>query len=450
MKYDWKYHEGLLKQVFRPGAVVLSVGVRGGGKTHAAVAITQEIIEGVYPSLPKKVTLITNIIFVRRVNESEEGFVTEAPPGVYSVYTMKELFPLVADILERDGRDDTLIILLLDEAQNFLQGEQAAKSTMNADMKKFTGIIRKFNMCLWLLTPISVNIGPAFRGFIDSDNPANVTAMFRKNIADNERFIKQRHYDLDPRALVNVQISAREKPQRILIPVTSWTRNPKTIAVGEYAYDNLSSADFTIGKGFDFSAFVTAISNGSSYELIPKIRQFYESMESSEEAPATVLPDPKAIQDAVRQREKRIALDLLHEGIKRPVVAKVIGVSVKSIGDWKAEAVKNGEVFEKASGRGRKGKGPADNEENEEGRKEEEGSSRDDIYFSTPPSGVKGPAGPASLPVSYDNDNESNNTIDILNNKGTPFQLSDGRYDMGTLLKLEEYYSHAGGSDGEK
>ena len=36
---------------------------------------------------------------------------------------MKEIFPIVTDTLEKYGRKDTIIVLLLDKAQNFLLGD---------------------------------------------------------------------------------------------------------------------------------------------------------------------------------------------------------------------------------------------------------------------------------------------------------------------------------------
>lgn len=440
MKYNKAFHEEQLRTVFRPGAVILSLGLRGGGKTHTAVAFCEEMIKGVYPSLPKKITLITNIIFVRK---TEDGFSTETPPGVYNIYTMRDLFPIVADILERDGRKDTLIILLLDEAQNFLQGESARRTTMNEDMKKFTGILRKFNMAMWLLTPIETNIGPAFRGFIDADNPANVTAEFRKNLAQNRAFIKRWHLAIDERSIVRVQTSSRERPQRLFVPVTSWTRAPEdpTLRVGDYIYDNLSSADFTVGDGFDFSKFVTAISNGSSYELIPKIRKFYEDMDSGPEGePAS----DKEVQKLIREREKQIAVALLELGVKRPTVAKAIGVSVKSIGDWKRDAatIKSQKT---ASESGEKEEEPAEeevpdlDEARQEGRKNREGSSRGDIYLSTPPCTEE------AAEARFSPGEEGNGTADVpepasASDPGEGVRIPDGEYSLDGLKVYGEYY----------
>ena len=59
------------------------------------------------------------------------------------------------------GQKDTLIVLLLDEAQNLLLGNDNSKTEMASSMKKFCGIIRKFNLLLWLISPAMHNLGPA-------------------------------------------------------------------------------------------------------------------------------------------------------------------------------------------------------------------------------------------------------------------------------------------------
>ena len=192
-----------VKDIFKPGAVLVSYGMRGGGKTHCAVSYCQRLIEGYYPDTPKHVVLVTNVIFIRKTKNDYE---TRSPPGVYTIHTMKDLFPIVVETFEKYGRKDTLIILLLDEAQNFLLGDMNNVGDMAASMKKFCGIIRKFNLCLWLISPAMRNLGPAFRNFLDADNdPGNVNCTFQKNTIDSKRFIAQRHYEIDPRSIVYVR-----------------------------------------------------------------------------------------------------------------------------------------------------------------------------------------------------------------------------------------------------
>lgn len=279
MRLNDEWIRGYLKGIFKPGSVLVSYGMRGGGKTHCAVSYCQRLIEGYYEGLPEHVVLITNVIFVKR---TESGFSTESPPGVHTIHCMKDIFPVIVDALEEHGRKDTMVILLLDEAQNFLLGDLNNSTDMAASMKKFCGIIRKFNLCLWLLSPAMRNLGPAFRNFLDSDgDPGNVNCTFQKDNAMASRFIEERGYSMDPRSIVFVKTGFNEPVELLPVPTSSWTRDPDSLAVGEYAYDNLSSADFVVGD-FPFHDFVTAISGRSSYEMIPAIREFYAELPEDE------------------------------------------------------------------------------------------------------------------------------------------------------------------------
>ena len=275
MRFNDNFIEEYLKGIFKPGAVIVSYGMRGGGKTHCAVSYCQRLIENYYQTTPKHVVVITNVIFVRKC---QRGFITESPPGVYTIHSMKEIFPIVVDTLEKYGRKDTMIVLLLDEAQNFLLGDMNNVGDMAASMKKFCGIIRKFNLCLWLLSPAMRNLGPAFRNFLDAENdPGNVNTTFQKNNLEAKRFIESRKYNMDPRSIVFVKAGYNEPTQLLPVPTSSWTRDPETLDIGEYAYDNLSSADFSVGD-FPFHEFVQHISGKSSYDMISGIREFYRSL----------------------------------------------------------------------------------------------------------------------------------------------------------------------------
>ena len=52
------------------------------------------------------------------VKKTQTGFVTESSPEVYTIHSMKEIFPIVVDTLEKYGRKDTMVVLLLEKAQN--------------------------------------------------------------------------------------------------------------------------------------------------------------------------------------------------------------------------------------------------------------------------------------------------------------------------------------------
>ena len=315
-----------VKGIFKPGSVLVSYGMRGGGKTHCAISFCQRLIEGYYPDMPKHIVLVTNVIFVKK---TQKGFSTESPKGVYTIHEMKDLFPVVLETLEKNGRKDTMIILLLDEAQNFLLGDMNNTGDMAASMKVFCGIIRKFNLCLWLLSPAMRNLGPAFRNFLDADtDPGNVNCTFQKNNAEATRYLKSKKLDRDPRSIVFVKPGFNERTELMTVPTSSWTRDPETMAVGEYAYDNLSSADFSVGD-FPFHEFVRHISGKSSYEMVSSIREFYAMLEKNPEDKVKSMDVQK-----VRMAYAKELTPLLREHVHRDDLAEIFGVSGTTISNW--------------------------------------------------------------------------------------------------------------------
>ena len=206
----------LIEGMAKPGAVWLTSGFRGGGKSHTAVAIAEKMVTGRFPGLGK-VILLTNIIFfTKRSGKLTEG----TPDGVYHIRTMKEVFPLVVENMERYGRENVLFLLILDEAQNFIGGD-SNQTNASVMMKGFLGIIRKFRMMVWFLTPSSRSVGPAFRNFINNrDYAGNLTGKFKKDLAFNKRYIEAEHLNLRPEELIAFQNYDMDSPVLIIVPVT--------------------------------------------------------------------------------------------------------------------------------------------------------------------------------------------------------------------------------------
>ena len=133
--------------------------------------------------------------------------------------------------------------------------------------------------CPWFITPAMRNLTPAFRNFLDSDTDAgNVTCTFEKDTRRSQAYLDRHHIKGDARDIVYVKHGAHEPEKMLVVPPSTWTRDPETIAVGEYAYDTFSSADFRIGEGFPFYDFVYHVSGKSSYDMVPSIREFYEKL----------------------------------------------------------------------------------------------------------------------------------------------------------------------------
>ena len=332
IKIDKDYYDEVVRDIFKPGAAIVSCGNRGGGKTHCAISYCQRLMEGYFTGTPKHVFLLTNVIFVKKVPTTvhPKGFLTESPKGVYTVKTMREIFPIIESILDRYGRQDTLIILLLDEAQNFLLGDENNRSDMAVSMKKFCGIIRKFRLAIWLISPAMRNLGPAFRNYLDADNdPGNVNCTFEKDKNRAIEYLNSRDSDMDYRSITFVKQGQHEEEMILPVPTSAWTRKPEDIQMGEYVYDNEASAFFDMGE-FPFNDFVMHISGKSSYDMGDAISEFYRTLESQDAGEDVETDKVKKIRLAYA---KEIA-PKLRKLIKRKYLAPILGVSETTISNW--------------------------------------------------------------------------------------------------------------------
>ena len=109
----------------------------------------------------------------------------------------------------------------------------------------------------------------------------------------------------DARDIVYVKQGAHSPEKMLVVPSSTWTRDPETIGKGEYAYDTFASADFRIG-GFPFYDFLFYVSGKSSYEMVPSIREFYRKLEAGEAGDAPV--DREKVERELRLRILRNAI----------------------------------------------------------------------------------------------------------------------------------------------
>ena len=330
MQYNREFQNQKVKEIFKPGACLVSYGRKGGGKTHCAVSFAQKLVQGEFPDMPKHVFLLSNILFVR--NDGSKRPPEEYPPNVYKILTLKDYFPIVADLLDRYDRKDLLILLVLDEAQNFLLGDLNS-GDLAKSFKTFAGLFRKFNTVAWFLTPAMRNLTPAFRNFIDSDTDAgNVTCTFQKNVERSAAFVRKRRYDLDPRDIVYVKTAADAPVRMMIVPTSSWTRDPYTIPVGEYAYDTNSSAAFQIGD-FPFYEFLFFISGKTSFDMVDSIREFYRKMEAGEVGEGPV--DRDRVEKELKLRYMK---NCIQAKLTEPVMMKVFGMTRNQVQYLKNQA----------------------------------------------------------------------------------------------------------------
>lgn len=310
-------------RIAKPGAVWLTTGERGGGKTHTAVAVIEKMVGGQFPSLPK-VVVATNIIFYHRVGNDIR---VETPPGVYHITTMRELFPIVVKTIEEYGRK-VMIMLVLDEAQGFISGDSNFTNS-SIPMKEMLGTIRKYNLMVWFLTPTARSVGPAFRNLMNAKTPGNLTCFWRKDMAKNRKWIAQNHLPCEPRELMAV-IPYDSRPAALRVPVTDWTCTVDDLKDGGYCYDHIASAAFEEGEGFDFNAFNRALGGVASLHAMDAIKEFYRTLDAP--------PEEKASPEELMKITKaRIYKQLTSGGITQSVAAKALGVARTTLNDWARE-----------------------------------------------------------------------------------------------------------------
>ena len=343
----------MMSDLFRPGTNHVTDGLRGGGKTFQAVAYSEAMVKGVYPSM-QKVVLLTNIIFVKRVRLDgpfEEQFEMETPPDVYHVTSMEAMFRVMTKLLRKHGRTDVMFLLVLDEAQNFLLADEYQQDT-SINFIKLYGTTRKFNMCIWLLTPSINNLPPRARNFLDADPSGYVTCQWRKNKQAAVMFIREHHTEgIDPRELTTMKMGQNAMPVWFRVTGTSWTRPLEELGVGEYGYDHLANADFKVSisrdpeRAFDFTEFMERCSDVPSYKIASVMQNFFDRMDGKappDDGDFEQKVDPKEEKTAEIRRMRELGLTFDNIEYITGVAASTCRLWLKKYGDSHSAAGPDG------------------------------------------------------------------------------------------------------------
>ncbi|AGI47381.1 hypothetical protein TALC_00372 [Thermoplasmatales archaeon BRNA1] len=273
-----------MHELLQPGETIVLAGRRGHGKTATAVSICQHAMNGDYGH--EGVHIITNVVFGLK---TPSGMPVEAyPPGVYHEDTLAGTMKRIGDIIKKCGRRKALIIWLLDEAQNYMMADQNG-SKENLALTKYLGNARKFGVCNFFLTPTINNLTPRVRCFPQGEGKSGYcSCQMMKDKSEGARVLGGRGGD--PRDITFVRNDADASWAPVFIAPTSWIRDVYSSAakVGDYGYDTVSTATFSIGENgngipFSFEKFIRATSGGLSHELPDKIDGFFRQWESEGE-----------------------------------------------------------------------------------------------------------------------------------------------------------------------
>lgn len=457
------YETTLTELLVYPGAQVNFSGEKGSGKTHNSIAIVQSFVEHAFPTM-KHTILLTNINFVtKRANgDIVDGF----PPNVHHVTRLMDVFPIIADGIERYGRKNVVFVLMLDEAQGYLIGELNNTGKMAIYMKQLSGIVRKFNLCLWFLTPVLDSLSPQFRYFIRADhkhpaNNGNVTAALRTDREAAKQYMRENGIkDVDYRSLVILKTDPNagdDADPFLVVPQSSWTQDPETMKPGEYAYDTFAPAMFKIGEGFDFNDFVHHISKHSSYAIVHCIRDYYRTHINT----ANDIQDDVVIKNTEYERriiaayQSKIVTKMQEAGLTKKQIAYIFDISERSVGNRLADNRMMKKRSEKEQVNNEKTALPENRTARQAGKQQSEGAKIANIYYSytTPPKESSGDSA-----VAFSSEEEGAEEEGVPEGRGSssgeggagiPCTLvPDGRYDLGQLQVFKEYYKE-GAIEGE-
>lgn len=332
--------QSMMADVFRPGTNHITDGVRGGGKTFMSVSYAQPMVEGFFRK-QAKVILLTNVIFVRRVSktgEMEEQFVMDDPPGVVHITSMEQMFRVQNDYMKKYGREGVMFLVILDEAQNFLLADEYQRG-VSIPFMKFYGTTRKFNTCIWLLTPTINNLPPRARNFLDGDPAGYVSYRWRKNKKAAAHYIKTHGIrDLRPEQIAFFKAGTDIPPVMFMVKGSSWTRPLEELEIGEYGYDHLACADFSMSispdedKAFDFDELMIRCSDIPSFQLTSVMTRFFEEMDSG------MLKSAPAVSQADLEKKKTVSVIANLRAMTPPMsfrqISKIVEVPEATCRSW--------------------------------------------------------------------------------------------------------------------
>ena len=243
-----------------------------------AIALAENVLKGKLPCATEKVVIMTNVVMEKRISSAPDGFAQAYPPGVQPFSTFIDLLREIGKALKKHGMGKVTIIVILDEAQNYMLSDQNGRPE-NLALSKFMGNARKFGVCSLFITPTRKNLVPRIRGFEDSDEAGYCRVEWKKDRNFAKDYVSRFGLDVDPKDIVTIRMSDLDEPIPIWVPSSSWTKDPDKSKIGDYVYQTLAAADFSLGENtngvrFDIDDFLKSVS-GRSFRKMPDIIEDY-------------------------------------------------------------------------------------------------------------------------------------------------------------------------------
>jgi hypothetical protein len=297
-------HRKFIDTVTTPGTVNLITGKRGQGKTATFVSMLQPAVQGSIDGYKQTIDVITNILIVRGGTGGRS-----MPPNVHYADSVEQMFRTMLKIFTEKGAR-ARIAVGMDEAQQHMLADQNS-DPVNQSMLSFLGVIRKFNVSMWFMSPTRMNLAPKIRNFIESQTKAgNLDFLWYKDLSRARRFIAANRLDTKPFQYITWQAGETHTPQLLFVPETSWLTKVDKLKAGEYGYDDEAAATFRYNdhENFDHQTLLDMCSSVRKTEIPERMKEYFERLDAGEFAQdkkKTGAPDDQ-VSRVIRARENKI------------------------------------------------------------------------------------------------------------------------------------------------
>ena len=302
------------------GAVHLLSGDREAGKTATVVSIIQPVVEGKVPGLPK-IEVLTNIPF------GCGGIKGRAmPPGVHYVDSIELMYRTVMRVFDENRGKDIRIMVAVDEAQQHMKADNNS-DPVNQAFLNLLAIIRKFNMSVWFMSPLSTYLVPKIRQFIkDPKNPGNLNYHWYKDIPRIRKYIEANKLPYHYNQFTTIASKPGVIPLLFFVPKTSWMTKRADLKKGEYAYDDEAAATmkYRYTEGFSDVDLIDAVSGLLKEDAVGAMIEYFRKLDAGT---GRVSANP----EEVRMREQADRVRRMRDaGMKWDLIVKAENGTAKS------------------------------------------------------------------------------------------------------------------------